>query len=140
MIIKQNPVLREAAHALIPLIFLYAFYVQFHGDFGPGGGFQAGVIFTVGLVIYGLVYGLKQLQQIISRRTAEILACIGVLLYCSVGFISWAISGNFLDYDALAAQPLSGQHLGILLVELGVSITIVGTLLGIFFLLADDNT
>ena len=29
---------------MIPIIILYALYVQFHGEYGPGGGFQAGAI------------------------------------------------------------------------------------------------
>ncbi len=35
---------------VIPLIMLFALYVQFHGDYSPGGGFQAGVLFAVGLI------------------------------------------------------------------------------------------
>ena len=38
--------LRVVVKLLIPLILLYALYVQFHGDYSPGGGFQAGVIFA----------------------------------------------------------------------------------------------
>ena len=35
---------------MIPYILLFALYVQFHGDFGPGGGVQAGVIFAAGFI------------------------------------------------------------------------------------------
>ena len=39
---KDHDILRVTAKALIPLIFLFGLYVQFHGDFGraavPGGG------------------------------------------------------------------------------------------------------
>ena len=35
---------------ILPFILLFALYVQFHGDYGPGGGFQAGVI-AAGMVI-----------------------------------------------------------------------------------------
>ena len=41
---KHNLILRVVSKILIPLIILFGLYVQFHGDFGPGGGFQAGVI------------------------------------------------------------------------------------------------
>ena len=34
---------------------LFALYVQFHGDYGPGGGFQAGVIVAVGVILHALV-------------------------------------------------------------------------------------
>ncbi|MBT4987281.1 MAG: cation:proton antiporter, partial [Proteobacteria bacterium] len=38
---NDNPVLRIVAKIIIPMILLFALYVQFHGDYGPGGGFQA---------------------------------------------------------------------------------------------------
>ena len=40
------PIIRVVTKLIIPYILLFALYVQFHGDFGPGGGFQAGVIFA----------------------------------------------------------------------------------------------
>ena len=54
---KDNIILRIIAKLLIPLIILFALYVQFHGDFGAGGGFQAGVIFATAFVLYDLVFG-----------------------------------------------------------------------------------
>ena len=133
-IIRYNPVLRETAHVLVPLILLYALYVQFHGDFGPGGGFQAGIIFAVGVIVYALIYGRGRLKRILSRRTAERLACLGVLLYVGTGLAAMAMGGAFLDYDVLAREPLAGQHIGILLVELGVGVTIVGVVVTVFHL------
>ena len=54
---KQQTILRIVSKLLIPYILLFALYVQFHGDFGPGGGFQAGVIFAAGFILYALVFG-----------------------------------------------------------------------------------
>ena len=58
-------VLRVVAKLLIPYILLYGFYVQWHGDFGPGGGFQAGVILAAGIVLYALVFGLRATEQVL---------------------------------------------------------------------------
>ena len=57
---KDHDILRVTAKALIPLIFLFGLYVQFHGDFGPGGGFQAGVIFAAAVILYALIFGLDE--------------------------------------------------------------------------------
>ena len=57
-------VLRVVAKLLIPFILLFALYVQFHGDFGPGGGFQAGVIAAAAVVFYALIYGLENARRI----------------------------------------------------------------------------
>ncbi len=53
--IGDQLVLRSVVKVLLPLILLYGLYVQFHGDFGAGGGFQAGVIFATGFVLLLLV-------------------------------------------------------------------------------------
>ena len=137
-IIKNNPVLRETAHVIVPLILLYALYVQFHGDFGPGGGFQAGVIFSTGMIIYALIYGNERLRRVISQRSAEILACFGVLLYGGTGVATMIRGGAFLDYHTLASDSLAGQHAGIFLVELGVGITIVGVVVTVFYLFTGE--
>ena len=47
-------VLRVIAKLLIPFILLFGFYVQMHGDYGPGGGFQAGVIVAAAFILYAL--------------------------------------------------------------------------------------
>ena len=138
-IIKNNPVLRETAHALIPLILLYALYVQFHGELGPGGGFQAGVIFAVGFIIYSLIYGLDRARAALSPQTAEYLACLGLLLFSGIGFLSLLLGGEFLDYGHLAALPITGQHLGILCIELGVGIGITGVFIAVFYLFAETR-
>ena len=134
---KRHYIIRVISKLLIPCIFLFALYVQFHGDYGPGGGFQAGVIFASGIVLYTLVVGLDRAQQAFHPRIIEILVAIGVLIYGSVGIWCLASGGKFLDYNALADDPVRhpqhGQHLGILLVELGVGITVAAVVVSIFF-------
>ncbi|MFT7417363.1 MAG: multicomponent Na+:H+ antiporter subunit B, partial [Glaciecola sp.] len=51
-------ILRVVTKWLSPIIILFALYVQFHGDYSPGGGFQAGVIFSSAILLYALTYGL----------------------------------------------------------------------------------
>ena len=125
--------LRVMAKVLIPPILLFALYVQFHGDYGPGGGFQAGVIFAAGFVLYTLVFGLKQAQQVVGLGILKVLSAFGVLLYGGVGVATMILGGNFLDYDVLAHDPVHGQHLGILIIELGVGITVFAVMLTIFY-------
>ena len=126
-------ILRVITKLLIPLILLFALYVQFHGDFGPGGGFQAGVIFAAGLVLYALVFGLDTASEAIKEWVLLLLVPLGVLIYAGVGLASLYFGGNYLDYNVLAHDPVHGQHLGILLVELGVGITVAAVLTTIFF-------
>jgi len=132
----RHVVLRALSKLLIPLIMLFALYVQFHGDYGPGGGFQAGVIFGAAIILYALIFGLDQARRAFPPKVLEFLVALGVLLYGSVGIDAILLGGNFLDYDVLAHDPHHGQHLGILVVELGVGITVAAVMATIFFLFA----
>ena len=133
---KHNLILRLIVKYLFPIIALFAFYVQFHGDYSPGGGFQAGVILSVGFIFYAMVFGLKTTQQVIPLNLLRVLASSGVLIYGGTGVATMLMGGNFLDYDLLSQSPISGQHLGILLVEAGVGITVSSVMLMIFYAFA----
>lgn len=129
---RHHRILRINAKLLIPFILLFALYVQFHGDFGPGGGFQAGVIFASGFILYGLVFGLANLRKVAPAAVVERLVALGVLLYAGVGVAGLLMGGNYLDYSVLAKDPVAGQHLGILLIEFGVGTTVAAALITIF--------
>jgi multicomponent Na+:H+ antiporter subunit B len=133
---KNNLILRFVAKFLIPVIVLFALYVQFHGDFGPGGGFQAGVIFSVAFILYALVFGLTTAEQVLPPRVLRIFAALGVLIYAGTGFATLLLGGNFLNYSVLAGTPTAGQHIGILVIEAGVGITVASVMLIIFFAFA----
>ena len=134
--IDDEIVLKVVVKLLIPLILLYALYVQFHGDFGAGGGFQAGVIFATGFILYHLAFGEIEARKVMLARWLTRLAALGVLIYGGVGVYSLLNNKPFLDYSALAEDPVAGQHLGVLLVELGVGITVFSVILLIFYALA----
>lgn len=134
---SYNLVLRVAAKMLVPLIMMFALYVQFHGETGPGGGFQAGVIFAASFVLYALVFGVGAARAVAPQRVLRILMGCGVLLYAGTGLASLLAGGNFLDYNVFAERPLEGQHLGILLIELGVGITVAAVMIAIFFAFAE---
>ncbi len=129
----HNLILRVVAKPLIPLIMLFGLYVQFHGDFGPGGGFQAGVIFSAAIILYALVFGLDLAERIIPRSVLHILASVGVLLYAGVGIASLMLGGNYLEYGLFGETQVAGQLLGILLVEVGVGVTVASVMLILFF-------
>ncbi|WP_419941750.1 Na(+)/H(+) antiporter subunit B [Candidatus Palauibacter sp.] len=126
-------ILRVVSKLLIPYVLLFALYVQFHGDYGPGGGFQAGVIFAAGFVLYGLIFGLTEVRRVAPARMIELLIATGVLVYAGTGVVTMLLGGNFLEYGVLApAHPSTGQHYGILVVELGVGMTVAAVMIAIY--------
>lgn len=133
---KHHLVLHVVAKLLIPFILLFGLYVQFHGDYGPGGGFQAGVIFAAGFILYGLIFDVDTALRVARPAVLQTLMALGVLIFAGVGVAAMLLGGNFLDYDRLAHDPVAGQHLGILLVELGVGITVASVMISVFFAFA----
>ncbi|MFT5683936.1 MAG: multicomponent Na+:H+ antiporter subunit B [Myxococcota bacterium] len=131
---SRPSIIRIGAKMLIPYILLLALYVQFHGDYGPGGGFQAGVIFAAGFILYALIYGLSATLRVAPARVIEKLICVGVLIYAGVGVLTAVMGGNFLEYGVLNHHdPSHGQHDGLLLIEFGVGLTVFAAMLKIFY-------
>lgn len=126
------PILRVIAKFLIPFIFLFGLYVQFHGDYGPGGGFQAGVIFAAGCILYALVFGLDGLRRAVPPAIPRVLAAVGLILYAGTGVATMLLGGVYLDYARLAADPAHGHHCGILIIEFGVGVTVAATMLAVY--------
>ena len=130
---REHLILRVVTKVLLPFIILFGLYVQFHGDFGPGGGFQAGVIIAAGCILYGIVFGLDTLRRAIPPGVVTFLVAIGLTIYAGTGFATLLLGGFFLDYQVLAHDPVDGHHYGILIVELGVGITVSAAMLTIFY-------
>ena len=137
---RRDLVLRVVAKVFLPFILLFALYVQFHGDFGPGGGFQAGVIIAAALIFYALIYGLENARRVVPERLVEHMMAAGVLIYAGVGIVGLLLGGNYLDYFVLDHDPVHGQHRGIFWVEVGVAVTVSGVMLKIFYMFADRDT
>jgi multicomponent Na+:H+ antiporter subunit B len=133
---KDDIILRVIAKLLMPFMLLFAAYVQFHGDFGPGGGFQAGVIAAAGIVFYALIFGLPAGRRLAPDWLVEKMLAAGVLLYAGVGVAGLLLGGNYLDYFVLHADPVHGQHRGIFWVEVGVALTVASVMLKLFYLFA----
>jgi len=134
---RHHLLLRVVTKLLIGPIILFALYVQFHGDFSPGGGFQAGVIMAVAFILYGIVFGLEAAQAVFPAWLVHKLMALGVLIYAGTGVASLFLGYDFLDYAAFTPHhPSNGQHWGILAVEFGVLVTVTGVMVAIYYAFA----
>jgi len=130
---RLDVILRIATKIFLPFIFMFAIYVQLHGDFGPGGGFQAGVILAAGIILYTITFGERKAKEYFPEKLFEIMIPIGVLIFILTGMYSLIHGYNFLDYDAISHHGTHGQHLGVLVIEMGVLITVSGSMVTIFY-------
>ncbi len=129
----EETVPRVVIKLILPFILLFGLYVFYHGESGPGGGFQAGVILAAGVILYGVIFGLTAARRIVPMRLLEIAIPLGVFIYGAVGVAGLLFGGNFLDYFVLDKDPVHGQERGIFWVETGVLVTVAGTMAAIYY-------
>ena len=132
----NNPILRIATKILFAPIILFGLYVQFHGDFGPGGGFQAGVIVASAFILYAIVFGLEKGKELFPLSINLFFLALGGILYGGVGIASMMLGDEFLSYNVLGSSQQAGQHIGILLVEFGVGLTVSNVMIALFYAFA----
>lgn len=131
---RLDVILRVCSKLFIPFMLMFGIYVHLHGDFGPGGGFQAGVIIAAAVILYAIVFGLEAAQRVAPPKIIEALVPLGVLIYAGVGVISMTRGAEYLNYNVLyAGDAVHGQHWGVFLVEIGVLTTVTSTMLAIFY-------
>lgn len=139
----HHVVLRVVAKLLIPIITIYGFYVHFHGEYSPGGGFQAGVILAVAIVLYSLIFGITPTMKAVTPGFARGTAALGFILYAGVGVWAMLTGGNYLEYNALLREQDGGhigQHMGIIIIEVGVLMAVAGAMISIYYAFAGRVT
>ena len=129
---ERRVILRTMSKFFVPVIVLFAFYVQFHGELGPGGGFQAWVILGAAYILYALIFGTRAAERVVPPWVRRLGLAVGVLIYGGTGVVGLLRGANYLNYSVLAADPAHGQELGIFTVELGVGITVAAAMITIF--------
>ena len=129
-------VIKTVCRMLIPFIQLFALYVIAHGHHSPGGGFQGGVILGASIILLAISQNLRIALIRMQEKMHALLCPIGVLIYAGTGVICLFFGFNFLDYSALASvlyvDPVTARSHGILLVEIGVGIAVMATMIWIY--------
>lgn len=133
---KDNGILRVITRFIIPFILLVGLYIQFHGEYSPGGGFQAGVVFAAGWILYVLIYGLDRGLKAIPLEAMYTLAAAGVLLYAFTGLMGVLLGGKYLEFTPFSADPHAAQQTGVIIVEFGVGLTVATVAMLLFTLFA----
>lgn len=138
---KDQVILRIVTKLIIPFILVFGFFVVTHGELGAGGGFQGGIILASAFILFGLVYGVDEMQEIIPRWFSDALSSIGVLIYAGVGIFSIFMGNKFLDYTSLKpSDPAVAESWGMTLVEYGVGITVAAVMITIFNEITEESS
>lgn len=134
--IQESVVIRTVVRIMVPFIEIFALYVIMHGSSGPGGGFQGGVIFGAGIILFAMIYGIKEGKQRISDKLSRILSSTGLSIYVGTGLLCIVFGGMFLQYDVVGLLSLDTARVSAILidvVEIGIGITVLVIMISLFF-------
>jgi multicomponent Na+:H+ antiporter subunit B len=148
----EEAIMTRPSHSLIilmvsrwssRLIQLFALYVIFHGHYSPGGGFQGGALLAASILLLRMTEGRDASQSQFPSGWGIPLGILGGVLFAGVGLAALLNGGNYLDYGALPFLPMDPpdvRSLGILVIEVGVGLGVMATLISIFDDLAEGGT
>ena len=126
----DSMVVRTMSRMLIPLIQLFALYVLFFGQFGPGGGFAGGVMLGTSLILGVLVFGPEAPPCRLAKKIIHGDG-LGLIIFAGVGGLCLIGGGEFLNYSNMNIPWLDSnaqrRSLGIVLTQIGVAIDIAVT-------------
>lgn len=131
--IHSSIILEVTCRLLIPVLIVFGIYVLIHGEYSPGGGFQAGVILALA-VILNRVLEPADVNKNYWTYKAIALAGMGPVIYMLTGLLSIPFGGQFLEYGLLPLPVHEAErHLyGILFIEVGVTLGVMATIISIF--------
>ncbi len=143
MVIKSSSIIvGVVSRAIVPFIQLFALYVIVHGHSSPGGGFQGGALLGASILLLRLTVGQKGSELVFPAKIGTPMSGFGVFIYAFVGVAAMIGGGVYLNYAFLpiaGMQPAELRSLGILLVETGVGIGVMATMIAIFDDIAKGN-
>lgn len=133
-------ILRTATLVVLPLQLLFSIFLLLRGHDEPGGGFIGGLVASGAFALYLYAYGGQALRQLLPVSPKDLLA-VGLLLGLGA-----TIPSVFLGDAFFTAQWLKlslGDNLvklsTVLVFDIGVYLTVVGTLVTMFTALAESQ-
>lgn len=102
---KNDVILQQVAHVLVPIVILFGVYVIFNGHLSPGGGFSGGAIIGAGLILYLNAYGFKRTERFFTSKTFSVISLIALCFYSLSKTYSFFTGANHLHSIISAGTP-----------------------------------
>ena len=140
---EPDLIVTNTVRLIVPVIQIFAFYVLAHGHVSPGGGFQGGVVMGASFILVALAWDLEVALARFSAEKCILVAALGIVLYCGIGFLSMLLGGEFLDYAELEkVLPVSremARYHAMLGVEIGVGFTVTAIMFALYANLSTEG-
>lgn len=134
----DSVMLRTVLPPLVAVMQVYGVYILLHGHYGPGGGFVAGVLFAASMILTRLSVGNPAGRLALQPKGAAVMTAVGMLIFAAMAVAPFLVGSTVLDYSALPIgdAPRYRRSMGILLIEVGVTLAVAGAMLSIFYALS----
>lgn len=145
---RFNPsplMLRITASWILPIALVVSLYIFLRGHNLPGGGFIAGLITAMALIIQYIALGQDQTEQMLkakSGRLYEIWIGVGLSIAGLTGLAAWFWGRPFLTSAHIYVNPpiIGEMHLAsAALFDVGVYVTVVGAVMLMISVLGDSR-
>ncbi|MEM8857671.1 MAG: Na+/H+ antiporter subunit B [Chloroflexota bacterium] len=142
---EVNPVIRSlifqtASRYLVPLILLFSVFVLFRGHNEPGGGFIGGLVASSAFVLYVFAFDVKEARELLRVHPVSLIGVGLAVAVCSALIAPIFLQETFM-YGVWGETelPAIGKLGTPLMFDIGVMLTVVGTVLAIVFSLAEQD-
>lgn len=145
---RFNPsplMLRITASWILPVALVVSLYIFMRGHNLPGGGFIAGLVTSLALIIQYIAVGQDKTEQLLgakSGRLYEIWIGVGLTIAGLTGIAAWFWSRPFLTSAHIYVSPpiIGEMHLAsAALFDVGVYVTVVGATMLMISVLGDSR-
>ncbi|PWD99586.1 hydrogenase subunit MbhD domain-containing protein [Marinilabilia rubra] len=120
----EDPVLQQVILFFTPILFLFGAFLLYFGKNGPGGAFQAAVLWgAIGILLH---LGGRPVLTVIPRWLSQLLLIMGIGFFLMLGFLLLAGGASLFEYPPSYAGVL------ILIIETLAAISIAVTLVSVF--------
>jgi len=97
--------LKLVSLVLIPVIVAFGFYLVFHGQLTPGGGFQGGVVLAAGPIAILLAGRYLSMKTVAPKVLLESSDSIGAACYTLIGLSGLIFVGTYLKNPLPLGSP-----------------------------------
>jgi len=145
--VMHTVILRTAGKFLVPLSLVFALYIYFKGHQSPGGGFVAGLVASVALIVHRMCEGPQSLQRVLAVHERTLIgwgllfaALTGVgAMIMGMPFLTSSHGEVTLPLTKAAGGPRHLEIASVMLFDLGVFLVVTGVVVGMINILSQET-
>ena len=102
---RDDKILEHTCFVVIPIVFIFGFYVIVNGHISPGGGFSGGAIIGAGLILYASTYGFRKTQRFFNEHVYKIVKVSALIIYAAIMGTYFYFGANQIPLNVPLGEP-----------------------------------